>query len=58
LLGDKFTVADGYAYYVLRNLVKLDGPSAFERRPVLKSYFERVGARPAVKAALSAEGLS
>jgi glutathione S-transferase len=58
LLGNTFTVADGYAYYVLRNLVRLDGPSALEQRPVLKAYFERVGTRPAVKAALSAEGLS
>jgi glutathione S-transferase len=58
LLGDTFTVADGYAYYTLRNLARLDGPSAFEKRPVLKAYFERIGARPAVKAALAAEGLS
>jgi glutathione S-transferase len=58
LLGDTFTVADGYAYYVLRNLVRLDGPGALDQRPVLKSYFERVAARPAVRAALSAEGLS
>jgi len=58
LLGDTFTVADGYAYYVLRNLIRLDGKAALEQRPVLKAYFERVAARPAVKAALLAEGLS
>ncbi|WP_437757439.1 glutathione transferase GstA [Sorangium sp. So ce1389] len=57
LLGDTFTVADGYAYYTLRNLRRLD-EQALERSPGLKSYFERVGERPAVKAALAAEGLS
>jgi glutathione S-transferase len=54
LLGDTFTVADGYAYYVLRNLRKLD-KVALEGAPVLSAYFERVGARPAVRAALEAE---
>ena len=56
LLGDGFTVADGYAYYALRNLRKLDA-AALEASPVLRSYFERVGARPAVRAALQAEGV-
>ena len=56
LLGDSFTVADGYAYYVLRNLRKLD-QVALERAPVLAAFFERIGARPAVRAALAAEGL-
>jgi glutathione S-transferase len=54
LLGETFTVADGYAYYVLRNLRKLD-KVALESAPVLSAYFERVGARPAVRAALEAE---
>jgi glutathione S-transferase len=57
LLGDTFTVADGYAYYTLRNLKKLDA-SLVEGSPVLKAYFGRVGERPAVRAALQAEGLS
>ncbi|AUX46509.1 glutathione S-transferase [Sorangium cellulosum] len=57
LLGDTFTVADGYAFYTLRNLRRLD-EQALDRSPALKGYFERVGARPAVKAALAAEGLS
>lgn len=57
LLGDTFTVADGYAYYTLRNLKKLDA-SLVDGSPLLKAYFDRVGARPAVKAALQAEGLS
>jgi glutathione S-transferase len=57
LLGDTFTVADGYAYYTLRNLRKLDA-SVIDRSRELKAYFERVGERPAVRAALQAEGLS
>lgn len=57
LLGDQFTVADGYAYYVLRSFRKLD-PAAFEASSVLKPYFERIQSREAVRAALAAEGLS
>ncbi len=58
LLGDTFTVADGYALYVLRSLRKLEGEAAFAQRPVLKPYFDRIVARPAVKAALEAEKLT
>ena len=58
LLGDTFTVADGYAFYVLRGLRKLEGQAAFDQRPVLKAYFERISARPAVQAVLTAEKLS
>jgi glutathione S-transferase len=57
LLGDTFSVADGYAYYVLRNLRKLD-PRLVDDSKLLKPYFERVAARPAVRAALQAEGIS
>ncbi len=57
LLGDQFTVADGYAYYTLRNLRKLDA-AAVDDSKILKAYFDRVGARPAVREALQAEGLS
>jgi glutathione S-transferase len=57
LLGDTFTVADGYAYYTLRNLRKLDA-AVLEASPILKAYFERVESRPAVRAALQAENLS
>ena len=56
LLGDTFSVADGYAYYTLRNLRKLDA-AAVDKSPILKAYFDRVAARPAVQAALQAEGL-
>jgi glutathione S-transferase len=54
LVGDAFTVADGYAYYVLRSLRKLDA-DALASSPVLWSYFNAVAARPAVRAALEAE---
>ncbi|HYQ29483.1 MAG TPA: glutathione S-transferase family protein, partial [Polyangiaceae bacterium] len=57
LLGDQFSVADGYAYYTLRNLRKLDA-AAVDESKILKDYFDRVGARPAVRQALQAEGLS
>jgi glutathione S-transferase len=57
LLGDQFTVADGYAYYTLRNLRKLDA-AAVDESKILKDYYDRVAARPAVRQALQAEGLS
>jgi len=58
LLGNRFSVADGYAFYVLRGLRRLEGQAAFDQRPVLKAYFDRISARPAVKAVLEAEKLS
>ncbi|MEI9939099.1 MAG: glutathione transferase GstA [Pseudomonadota bacterium] len=58
LLGNTFTVADGYAFYVLRGLRRLEGQAAFDQRPVLKAYFDRISARPAVQAVLAAEKLS
>jgi glutathione S-transferase len=58
LLGNQFSVADGYAFYVLRGLRKLEGQAAFDQRPVLKPYFDRISARPAVKAVLEAEKLA
>ncbi len=56
LLGDRFTVADGYLFTVSRwsKHVGLD----LSRFPTLTAYFARVASRPAVKAALQAEGLS
>ena len=56
LLGDHFTVADGYLYTVTRwsKNVGLD----LTRLKTLAAYLERVANRPAVKAALQAEGLS
>ncbi len=54
LLGD-FTIADGYAFTVLNwtKLHKMD-LTAF---PNVVAYMQRVAARPAVQAAMSAEGL-
>jgi glutathione S-transferase len=55
LLGDRFSVADGYVLYVLRTwsrFAKGDLP------PGLADYHTRIVARPAVQAALEAEGLS
>jgi glutathione S-transferase len=55
LFGDNFTVADAYLFVVTNwaNFVKLD-LSEFAN---LKAFQERVAARPAVRAALTAEGL-
>ncbi|MGC4088172.1 MAG: hypothetical protein QM756_09780 [Polyangiaceae bacterium] len=50
-------MADGYAYYTLRSLRKLDAEQ-LAKWPRLSAYFESIGARPAVRAALQAEGLS
>lgn len=57
LLGDHFTVADAYLFTVTNwagaPVVKLD-LSPF---PSVRAFQERVAARPAVKAAMRAEGL-
>lgn len=55
LLGQNFSVADAYLFTVLRwaPMLQLD----FKGYKHLTAYFERVAARPAVKAALKAEGL-
>jgi glutathione S-transferase len=57
LLGEDFSVADGYAYYALRSFRKLDA-AALAASPVLSAYFERIQSRPRVQEALAAEGVS
>lgn len=53
LLGDTFTVADAYLY----NMLTWAGFGGIDlgKWPPLKAFFERVGERPAVKAAIAAE---
>jgi glutathione S-transferase len=55
LMGDQFTVADGYLYVVTRwaKAMNIDLSSLAN----LTAHHERVGARPAVQEALKAEGL-
>jgi glutathione S-transferase len=55
LMGQSFSVADGYLFTVL-GWTKWAGID-LTRWPVLEAYVARVGARPAVQAALRAEGL-
>lgn len=56
LMGDRFTVADAYLYVVLRwaDRFKID----LREWPALADYRARIAARPAVQAALAAEGLA
>lgn len=56
LMGNRFTVADAYLFVVLNwtNLFKLD----MSKWPALTDYLGRIAARPAVQAALKAEGLA
>ncbi len=56
LMGDAFTVADGYLFTILSWAKPMGIDLA--KWPVLKAYADRVGARPAVAAALKAEGLA
>ncbi|HVO48579.1 MAG TPA: glutathione transferase GstA [Steroidobacteraceae bacterium] len=55
LMGDQFTIADAYLFTVLGwgHHVGID----LAKWPGLKAYHERVGARPKVIEALTAEGL-
>ncbi len=53
LMGEQFTVADGYLFAVMTWSPRVGIDIA--KWPLLKAYFDRVAARPAVLAALAAE---
>jgi glutathione S-transferase len=55
LMGDTFTVADGYLFTVLGWSPHIGFD--LSRWPSLTAYLDRVGARPAVQSALKEEGL-
>ncbi len=55
LMGDRFSVADGYALYTIRSWQRFANA---ELPADLAAYRDRVADRPAVKAALEAEGLA
>ena len=55
LMGDKFTVADAYLFTVLRWTSRIGMDLA--KWPNLKTYGDRIAARPQVQEALKAEGL-
>jgi len=55
LMGDKFTVADAYLFTVLRWTARIQMDLA--KWPNLKTYIDRVAARPKVQEAMKAEGL-
>jgi glutathione S-transferase len=56
LMGPSFSVADAYLFTILRWLKRFD--LELSRFPSVEAFVKRVGERPAVKAALAAEGLS
>jgi glutathione S-transferase len=56
VMGDRFSIADGYAFYVMRawqHSIKED----LAKWPELVDYYARLAARPSVAAALEAEGI-
>jgi glutathione S-transferase len=55
LMGDRFTIADAYAYAVL-NWTKIHNID-MSRWPRLMAFLDRVAARPAVRRARAEEGL-
>jgi glutathione S-transferase len=56
LTGDTFTIADAYLYTVINWSYFLN--LGLDKWPALKDFHARVAARPAVQAALEAEGLN
>ncbi len=54
VMGEAFTVADGYLFYILRSWQRALGQ---ELPAALAPYYQTLVARPSVKAALLAEGL-
>lgn len=55
LFGARFSVADAYLFTILRWAIAMQFD--LKKRAHLSAYFDRVAARPAVDATLSAEGL-
>jgi glutathione S-transferase len=59
LLGARYTALDPYAFVLCRWTRGFSGPAAApaRTRPLLGAYLQRMLARPAVQAAIAAEGL-
>lgn len=55
--GDRFSVADGYAFYVTRFWQRFLNNDLAATIPELVDYYQRLAARPAVAAALEVEGI-
>jgi len=55
LFGDRFSVADAYAFVLLGWAAHFDIP--LDEWPNVKAFVERVGQRPAVRRAMTEEGL-
>jgi len=53
--GDDFSIADGYAFYVIRAWLRSVHKEL--RSPTLEDYYARLAKRASVAAALSAEGI-
>ncbi|MFO0727834.1 MAG: glutathione transferase GstA [Myxococcota bacterium] len=54
LLGDNFSIADAYAFYVLRGWQRV-AKTDLSETPTLKAYFARLSERPSIKAAVENE---
>ncbi|MGE0399822.1 MAG: glutathione transferase GstA [Kofleriaceae bacterium] len=57
LLGAQFTVADAYAFYVLRSWIHHQ-KQTLDAWPTLVEYYQRLAQRPSVQKALAEEGIS
>ena len=55
--GRPFSVADGYAFYVLRAWQR-SAKQDLSAWPGLVAYYERLVARPSIAASLAAEGIA
>jgi glutathione S-transferase len=55
LTGEQFTIADGYAFYVMRVWQRALNQ---QLAPGLVDYYQRLAARPSIAAALEAEGIT
>jgi len=54
--GDRYSIVDGYACYVLRAWQR-SAKQSIDAWPALGAYYARLVARPSIAAALAAEGI-
>ena len=57
LMGEQFTIADAYTFYILRSWIHHQ-KQTLDAFPVLADYYQRLAQRPSIVKALAEEGIT